>query len=38
VLPVPAIQLIVEPDGGPILLDLTGSPGTQEFISALLDT
>jgi hypothetical protein len=30
-------HLVVEPDGGPILLDLTGPPGTQEFISALLD-
>ena len=30
-------HLIVEPDGGPISLELTGPPGTQEFISALLD-
>jgi hypothetical protein len=29
--------LTVEPDEGPILLDLTGPPGTREFLSALLD-
>ena len=31
-------QITVEPDGGPILLELTGPPGTGEFISALLDS
>jgi hypothetical protein len=30
-------QITVEPDGGPILLELTGPPGTAEFISALVD-
>lgn len=30
-------QLTVEPDGGPVLLDLTGPPGTREFSSALPD-
>ena len=30
-------QITVEPDGGPIVLELTGPPGTREFISALLD-
>jgi hypothetical protein len=29
--------LTVEPDGGPVLLDLTGPPGRRDFISALLD-
>jgi hypothetical protein len=29
--------ITVEPDGGPISLELTGPPGTREFISALLD-
>jgi hypothetical protein len=29
--------IVVEPDGGPILFELTGPPGTQEFINALLD-
>ena len=27
----------VEPDGGPISLELTGPPGTREFVTALLD-
>ena len=27
----------VEPDGGAITLELTGPPGTREFMSALLD-
>lgn len=27
----------VEPDGGPITLELTGPSGTREFLSALLD-
>ena len=30
-------RITVEPDGGPIVLELTGPPGTREFISALLD-
>ena len=30
--------LTVEPDGGPIWLDVTGPPGAKEFIAALLDT
>jgi hypothetical protein len=29
-------QITAEPDGGPIWLDLTGPPGTGEFLSALL--
>ena len=29
-------QIMVEPDGGPIRLDLTGPPGTREFVAALL--
>jgi hypothetical protein len=31
-------QITVEPDGGPISLELSGPPGTREFISALLDS
>jgi hypothetical protein len=31
-------QLTVEPDGGPIWLELTGPAGTREFISALLES
>ena len=27
----------VEPDGGPILVDLTGPPGTREFLAAMFD-
>jgi hypothetical protein len=27
----------VEPDGGPITLELSGPSGTREFLSALLD-
>ena len=27
----------VEPDGGPILLELTGPPGTREFLGGLVD-
>jgi hypothetical protein len=27
----------VDPDEGPITLDLTGPPGTREFISAILE-
>jgi hypothetical protein len=30
-------HLTVEPDGGPLYLDLTGPPGTREFLSALFD-
>ena len=30
-------HLTVEPDGGPVSLELTGPPGTREFIAALLD-
>jgi len=30
-------QITVEPDGGPIVLELSGPPGTREFISALLE-
>ena len=31
-------QITVEPDGGPIWLELTGPPGTREFVSALLES
>ena len=30
--------LIVEPDGGPLSLTLTGPPGTRDFLDALLDS
>jgi hypothetical protein len=30
-------QITVEPDGGPIWLDLSGPSGTGEFVSALMD-
>ena len=30
-------EFTVEQDGGPISLELTGPPGTREFISALFD-
>jgi hypothetical protein len=30
-------SLTVEPDGGPISFDLTGPPGTREFLAALFD-
>jgi hypothetical protein len=30
-------QITIEPDGGPISLELSGPPGTREFISALLE-
>jgi hypothetical protein len=30
-------HITVEPDGGPISLDLTGPLGTREFLSALLE-
>lgn len=29
--------IIVEPDGGPLFLELSGPSGTREFIAALLD-
>lgn len=29
-------RITVEPDGGPIWLELSGPPGTREFLSALL--
>jgi hypothetical protein len=29
--------IAVEPDGGPIVLELTGPSGTPEFLAALLD-
>ena len=29
--------ITVEPDGGPVILDLTGPEGTREFVAALLD-
>ena len=31
-------QITVEPDGGPISLELSGPPGTREFIAGLLDS
>jgi hypothetical protein len=30
-------SITVEPDGGPISLELSGPPGTREFVSALFD-
>jgi hypothetical protein len=30
-------EIVVQPDGGPIVLELTGPPGTREFVAALLD-
>lgn len=30
-------QITVEPDGGPIWLEIDGPPGTREFLSALLE-
>ncbi len=29
--------ITVEPDGGPVFLELTGPAGTREFVSALLE-
>ena|SRR5947209_1125348 len=29
--------ITVEPEGGPIFLELSGPPGTREFVTALLD-
>jgi hypothetical protein len=31
-------QITVEPDGGPIWLEVTGPPGTREFLSAILES
>lgn len=31
-------EITVEPDGGPIWLELAGPPGTREFLSALLES
>ena len=31
-------RVIVEPDGGPVSLELTGPPGTREFLTALLES
>ena len=30
-------EIIVEPDGGPVRLVLSGPPGTREFLAALID-
>jgi hypothetical protein len=30
-------DIIVEPDGGPISVELTGPPGTREFLAALVE-
>ena len=30
-------ELTVDPDGGPIWLELTGPPGTREFLDGMLD-
>jgi hypothetical protein len=30
-------EITIEPDGGPIVLELTGPPGTREFVAALLE-
>lgn len=29
--------ITIEPDGGPMTLDLTGRPGARDFVAALLD-
>ena len=29
--------ITIEPDGGPIFLELTGPPGTRDFVTALLE-
>jgi hypothetical protein len=29
--------ITVEPDGGPMLLELSGPPGTRDFVAALFD-
>ena len=30
-------EITVEPDGGPVFLDLTGPTGTRDFVNALLE-
>ena len=30
-------QLTVEPGGGPVTLDVTGPPGAQEFLAAMIE-
>jgi len=30
-------RMTVEPDGGPLLLELTGPAGTRDFVSALIE-
>jgi hypothetical protein len=30
-------QITIEPDGGPMFLELSGPPGTREFVAALLE-
>ena len=30
-------QLTIEPGGGPLTLDVTGPPGTQEFLAAMIE-
>ena len=29
--------ITIEPDGGPVFLELTGPPGTRDFVAALLE-
>lgn len=31
-------EVIVEPDGGPVWLSLSGPPGAREFLAALIDS
>jgi hypothetical protein len=31
------VQIALEPNGGPITLDLTGPPGTREFLTDFFD-
>lgn len=31
-------QIVVEPDGGPVSVELTGPPGTREFLAALFES
>jgi hypothetical protein len=31
-------QLTIEPAGGPVTLDVTGPPGTQEFLAAMIES
>ena len=30
-------QVMVEPDGGPVWLDLTGPPGAREFLAQMIE-